>query len=185
MFTPSIIHSRLSTLRHLAKSVRPMSTAATTDKVLHTSHSESLFEFQLNKPKALNAVDQDMIDSIHNQVKVWNNSAWPSTVLISGTGGKAFCAGGDIVSIYKAKVDGIHPETPRNFFAQEYIVDNALAAMPATQVSIWNGIVMGGGVGLSAHSHIRVATNNTMYAMPETGIGFFTDVGGSYFLSRL
>lgn len=57
--------------------------------------------------------------------------------------------------------------------------------MPATQVSVWNGIVMGGGVGISAHAHIRVTTDNTVYAMPETGIGFFTDVGGSYFLSRL
>ncbi len=104
--------------------------------------------------------------------------------MISGKGEKAFCAGGDIVSLYKAR----GTEVNRNFFAQEYIVDNGLATLAehgSTQIAIWNGITMGGGVGVSAHAPIRVATNNSVYAMPETGIGFFPDVGGSYFLARV
>ena len=105
-------------------------------------------------------------------------------MLISGRGEKAFCAGGDIVSLYKARGTDVN----RNFFAQEYIVDNGLATLSdhgATQIALWNGITMGGGVGVSAHAPIRIATNNSVYAMPETGIGFFPDVGGSYFLARV
>merc|ERR1711920_80405 len=75
---------------------------------------------------------------------------------------------------------------PRDFFAREYLLDFTLSQMTRTrQVSIWNGICMGGGVGLTWHSPVRVATDNSMYAMPETAIGFFCDVGGSYFLSRM
>ena len=73
----------------------------------------------------------------------------------------------------------------REFFAQEYLLDYSLTTMSPLQIAIWNGIVMGGSVGVSCHSKIRIATDNTVYAMPETGIGFFTDVGGSYFLSRV
>ncbi len=79
----------------------------------------------------------------------------------------------------------IDPNVKADFFAQEYLLDYALTQMAPTQISIWNGIVMGGGVGVSVHAPIRVATDNTVFAMPETGIGFFTDVGGSYFLPRI
>jgi len=71
------------------------------------------------------------------------------------------------------------------FFADEYLLDYGLATMKPMQISFWNGITMGGGVGLTWHSPIRVATDNTMYAMPESAIGFFCDVGGSYFLPRI
>lgn len=107
--------------------------------------------------------------------------------MISGTGGKAFCAGGDIVSLYNAHIGkpGFDKNLGAQFFADEYLMDYELTAMKPLQISIWNGIVMGGGVGVSCHAPIRIATDNTVYAMPETGIGFFTDVGGSYFLSRV
>jgi 3-hydroxyisobutyryl-CoA hydrolase len=105
---------------------------------------------------------------------------------MSGAGEKAFCAGGDIVSLYHAN-KGTTPDKSimGKFFAQEYLLDYALSTMKPLQISLWNGITMGGGVGLTWHSPVRVATDNTMYAMPESAIGFFCDVGGSYFLPRI
>ena len=105
--------------------------------------------------------------------------------MISGTGDKAFCAGGDIKNIYDSGMGKAPSHIKSEFFAREYLLDYALTQMKPKQISIWNGIVMGGGVGVSVHAPIRVATDSTVYAMPETGIGFFTDVGGSYFLSRV
>mmetsp|Transcript_16925 Transcript_16925/g.26053 ORF Transcript_16925/g.26053 Transcript_16925/m.26053 type:complete len:313 (+) Transcript_16925:205-1143(+) len=130
----------------------------------------------------------DMVNLVTGKLREWKNAeAKPATVLISGTGGKAFCAGGDIVSLYHAHngKEGFDPVQKKEFFEREYIMDYQLTQMHPTQIALWNGIVMGGGVGVSCHSPIRVATDNTMYAMPETAIGFFTDVGGSYFLSRV
>lgn len=129
-----------------------------------------------------------MIALLNDQLHVWSGQAnQPRVVLISGTGEKAFCAGGDIVSIYKAHVGtpGYDQFIKADFFAKEYLADYSLVEMKPLQIALWNGIVMGGGVGVSVHAPIRVATDNTVYAMPETGIGFFTDVGGSYFLSRV
>jgi len=89
------------------------------------------------------------------------------------------------VSLYNAKNGKGDPSILKDFFAQEYKVDYNLSKMKPLQVSIWNGFVMGGGVGVSVHAPIRIATDNSVFAMPETGIGLFTDVGASYFLSRL
>lgn len=108
-------------------------------------------------------------------------------VLLRGAGEKAFCAGGDIKSLYDAKKSG-DLESLRYleyFFRHEFTVDYQLSQLNATQVALWDGIVMGGGVGISINSKVRVATEATTFAMPEAKIGFFTDVGGSYFLSRL
>jgi enoyl-CoA hydratase len=152
--------------------------------------TDKVFEFKLNNNKTLNAIDQEMVTIMAKQLKKWHDAPKeevPRVALISGTGGKAFCAGGDIVSLYHANngKEGYDPKSKATFFADEYMMDYSLTTMSPLQISIWNGIVMGGGVGVSCHAPIRVATDNTMYAMPETGIGFFTDVGGSYFLSRI
>ena len=105
-------------------------------------------------------------------------------MLLSGAGGKAFCAGGDIVSIYHLKAKG-DILSRSEFFFKEYLLDHALATTNATLVALWNGIVMGGGVGLSMQAPIRIATEKSVFAMPEATIGFFCDVGGSYFLPRI
>ena len=89
------------------------------------------------------------------------------------------------MSLYNAKIGKGDPKILHDFFHQEYKVDYNLSKMKPLQVSIWNGFVMGGGVGVSVHAPIRIATDNSVFAMPETGIGLFTDVGASYFLSRL
>ena len=129
-----------------------------------------------------------MCNSMISEMQQWNKSgSVPRVLMISGIGGKAFCAGGDIVSLQKsfATADG-GKLFYSVYFSREFLLCYALSQMRATrQISVWNGIVMGGGVGLSWHSPVRIATNNSTYAMPETAIGFFCDVGASYFLSRV
>ena len=128
-----------------------------------------------------------MINIISNKLHTWSKGTEPSprVLMISGTGGKSFCAGGDIVAIYKLWKEGKDIQARCKYFADEYLMDYALINMKPIQVALWNGIVMGGGVGLSCHAPIRIATEKTLYAMPETAIGLFCDVGGSYFLSRV
>lgn len=136
----------------------------------------------LDRPKALNALDLPMIRKLTPLYQSWETQ--PNCVVIMrGSGDKAFCAGGDIRAIYdSSKVGG---NLPRDFFREEYILNYIISKKSVTQVSLLNGITMGGGVGLSVHGKYRVATENTVFAMPETGIGFFCDVGGTYILSRL
>merc|ERR1712142_1259863 len=110
----------------------------------------------------------------------------PSVKLViqNATGGKAFCAGGDVRAITDAGKAG-NTQLGKDFFGTEYKLDYALATLPVPLVSIVDGICMGGGVGISVHGTYRVATEKTMFAMPETGIGLFPDVGGGYFLPRM
>jgi len=156
-------------------------------KVLYEQHSPLCFEFKLNMNKTLNSIDLDMVHLISAKLQAWNTGAEaaPRVAMVSGTGGKAFCAGGDIVSIYRLWKEGADTQARVKFFADEYLMDYSLTTMSPIQVALWNGIVMGGGVGVSCHAPIRIATEKSVYAMPETAIGFFCDVGGSYFLSRV
>lgn len=131
-------------------------------------------------------MDYDIVNGIRDQLRAWNRTQQhPRIVLMSGTGGKAFCAGGDLITLYNARQGKISPDIKRDFFAGANIIGWGLATMLPMQIAIWNGIVMGGGVGISCHSPIRIATDNSVYAMPETAIGFFNNAGGSYFLSRV
>lgn len=147
-----------------------------------------MFEFVLNNPKSLNSVDTEMCNIIKDKLDQWksNISDAPRVALMSGAGEKSFCAGGDIVSLYHGHKAGVPTHELLKFFATEYKLDFMLSQMKSIkQISVWNGYVMGGGVGLTWHSPIRIATDHSMFAMPETAIGFFTDVGGSYFLPRI
>jgi 3-hydroxyisobutyryl-CoA hydrolase len=134
----------------------------------------------LNRPKALNALNLDMVRLFAKLIPTWERSA---AVVLKGTGGKAFCAGGDVKKIAEGKENG-YQET---FLREEYAVDNALAVQSRSvpHVVLADGVIMGGGVGISVNASFRIATEKSMFAMPETAIGFFPDVGGSYFLPRL
>jgi len=136
----------------------------------------------LNRPKALNALTHDMCLRMHVQLKDWAEDDAVKAVVIQGAGEKAFCAGGDIRSLYESGKAG----TPYalNFYRDEYILNTQIKHYPKPYVALISGIVMGGGVGVSVHGSARVADETTMFAMPETGIGLFPDVGGSYFLPR-
>lgn len=138
----------------------------------------------LNRPKALNALTHGMVTALTAQLTLWADDPEIAHVVITGAGGKAFCAGGDIVGIYESKMAG-QMDGLGAFFNDEYLLNAQIKAYPKPYIALIDGIVMGGGVGVSVHGSHRVGTEKTMFAMPETGIGFFPDVGGTYFLPRM
>ncbi|KAL3836281.1 hypothetical protein ACJMK2_021718 [Sinanodonta woodiana] len=137
----------------------------------------------LNRPKALNALNLNMIRKILPKMTEWENDPKMTMVIIKGVGEKAFCAGGDIRAVTEAGKVG--DKLAQDFFKEEYILNNKIGTYHLPYVALIDGITMGGGVGLSVHGTFRVATERTLFAMPETGIGLFPDVGGGYFLPRL
>ncbi len=143
----------------------------------------ALGHITLNRPKALNALTHEMCTSILGQLHEWARYSEVNAVLIDAVPGRAFCAGGDLRAIYESgrKNDG----TAQAFFTTEYCMNAAVKHFPKPYVALIDGIAMGGGVGVSVHGSHRVASENALFAMPETGIGLYPDVGGSYFLPRL
>ena len=137
----------------------------------------------LNRPKALNALTHGMVTAMHAQLLAWARDDAVKTVVIQGEGERAFCAGGDIRTLYDSGKAG----TPYalDFYRDEYRLNALIKHYPKPYVALLRGFVMGGGVGVSVHGSHRVADESMQFAMPETGIGLFPDVGGSYFLPRL
>lgn len=135
----------------------------------------------LARPQALNALTHAMLLDLESQLRAWEGDDSVRHVLIRGEG-RAFCAGGDLLALYEARGNGLS-QLP--FFADEYRINAFIRHYPKPYIALFNGIAMGGGVGISVHGRFRIATENAVFAMPEVGIGFFPDVGGSYFLSRL
>ncbi len=135
----------------------------------------------LNRPKALNAVTHKMIRALAKALEAWHDDDRIRLVVIRGEG-RAFSAGGDILQVYEAGKAG---KLPVEFFADEYRLNARIADFGKPYVALIDGIVMGGGFGVSFHGSHRVLTENAVFAMPEVGIGFFPDVGGSHILPRL
>lgn len=157
---------------------------------------EVLFEQQgavgfitLNRPKSLNALTLNMIRLMDPQLAAWETDDSISAVVIRGAGDRAFCAGGDVIDVYKAglamKETGTAPGLSSDFFFEEYRLNRRIFQYPKPYIALIDGFTMGGGVGVSILGAFRVATERTRAAMPETAIGLFPDVGGSYFLPRL
>lgn len=162
--------------------------AETTDVVFST-HGH-IGEVLLSRPKALNALNLGMVRALDHQFRhKWNSKERGiAAVWLSGAGGKAFCAGGDVKTLWEARTKPDGRAQQEAFFREEYTVDYMLARdseLHRPHVALYDGTVMGGGVGVSIHAAFRVATERTVFAMPETALGFFPDVGGSYFLPRL
>ena len=144
----------------------------------------------LTRPKALNALTLDMIRAIGPQLAAWARDSAVKAVVIEGEGERAFCAGGDVRAVWEAGRAGQHKAGQEglitaDFFRAEYRLNRQIQSYPKPYVALIDGITMGGGVGLSIHGLVRLATERTLFAMPETAIGLFPDVGGSYFLPRL
>jgi len=136
----------------------------------------------LNRPKAINSLNQGMIDGLRAVLTGWEQDAGIGAVVLSGAGERGLCAGGDVVAIYhSARADGV---AARKFWHDEYLLNGQIGRFPKTYVALMDGIVMGGGVGVGAHANTRVVTDTSKVAMPEVGIGFIPDVGGAYLLSR-
>jgi len=135
----------------------------------------------LSRPTALNALTLGMVREFHPKLIAWAADDAVTTVVVRGAGDKAFCAGGDIRALY----DNRGTAFTVDFFREEYRLNRAIHHYPKPYVALMDGITMGGGVGVSVHARHRVVSEATMLAMPETGIGLFPDVGGSYFLPRM
>ncbi len=142
----------------------------------------SLRRITLNRPKALNAVTLDMAVTMTDLLRSWADDAAVGAVLLDGSGERGFCAGGDIRALYEAAKAG--DSLPARFWATEYRLNVMLARYRKPVIVLMDGLVMGGGVGLSAHAAHRIVTERSAIAMPETGIGYFPDVGASYVLAR-
>ncbi|CAI9765081.1 unnamed protein product [Fraxinus pennsylvanica] len=153
-----------------------------TDQVL-VEEKYSTRIFTLNRPKQLNAVSFPMVSRLLELFLAYEVDPSVKLIILKGKG-RAFCAGGDIAAVVRGITQG-NWRPGAIFFRREYILNYVMATYSKPQVSILNGIVMGGGAGVSIHGRFRVATENSLFAMPETALGLFPDVGASYFLSRL
>lgn len=138
----------------------------------------------LNRPKALNALTHGMVRELAAALDGWERDPSVTRVVVRGAGGKAFCAGGDIRALYEAGRGGRIAEALA-FWREEYALNIRIKRYPKPYVALLDGIVMGGGVGLSLHGSHRIAGDRFGFAMPEVGIGFFPDVGATYALPRL
>lgn len=152
-----------------------------------TGTSEVIFETRgrlglitLNKPQALNALSLAMVEAMEPQLLAWAVDDAISAVIIQGAGDRAFCAGGDIRDLYDKRGTDFGPA----YYRAEYTQNVTIFNYPKPYIALMDGVVMGGGVGVSIHGSHRVVTERTLFAMPETGIGLFPDIGASWFLPR-
>jgi len=136
----------------------------------------------LNRPQALNALTLPMILALREQLQTWNEDGSIHAIVICSAGGKAFCAGGDVRWLYEAGRN--HDPQQLSFFEHEYQLNQFIHQLSKPYIALMDGVTMGGGVGVSLHGSHPVASERFVFAMPETGIGFFPDIGASYLLSR-
>jgi enoyl-CoA hydratase len=153
-----------------------------TDDVLISVES-GVGRLRLNRPKALHALTTSMCEKMSEALLKWQSDPSVEIVLIDHAEGRGFCAGGDVVML--ARSGGYDADEAKRFFWAEYRLDHLLFTYPKPTIAIMDGVTMGGGVGISLPCTYRVATENTRFAMPETSIGLFPDVGGGWYLSRL
>jgi enoyl-CoA hydratase len=142
----------------------------------------ALRRLTLNRPQALNALTLDMAATMLGELRAWQDDAAVGAVLIDGAGERALCAGGDLRALYDAAKAG--DDLPARFWSTEYRLDLLIARYPKPVIAVMDGLVMGGGVGISAHAAHRVVTERSAVAMPEVSIGYFPDVGVSFLLAR-
>ncbi|MBX7247828.1 MAG: enoyl-CoA hydratase/isomerase family protein [Caulobacteraceae bacterium] len=148
-----------------------------------TTVEDGVGRITLNRPRALNALTRQMCEIMTEALLAWKDDASVELVLIDHNGQRGFCAGGDIRMI--AESGAGDAAEARAFFLTEYRLNHLMMVYPKPIVAVMDGIVMGGGVGISQPAHYRIVTEHTLYAMPETGIGLFPDVGGGWHLPRL
>uniref|UniRef100_A0AAV1T4X6 3-hydroxyisobutyryl-CoA hydrolase n=1 Tax=Peronospora matthiolae TaxID=2874970 RepID=A0AAV1T4X6_9STRA len=173
-------------------SLRPVSGAASVSTKATSSFADVLYgqdtgvrTVQFNRPEKLNALTLPMTQHLTHRLQKIEANTTVNAVVFSGNGGKAFCAGGDIRALADNGKDPATRHVALDFFRHEYRLNYLLATTEKPIISFLNGVTMGGGVGLSMHGKFVVATEKTLFAMPETAIGFFPDVGASYLLPRL
>ncbi|KZN49826.1 enoyl-CoA hydratase/isomerase family protein [Pseudoalteromonas luteoviolacea] len=154
-------------------------------QLAHCNNDMKVAVATLNAPKALNALNLDMIRLLAPQLSEWSADDSIAMVVLKGAGEKAFCAGGDVVSLYKAMAADDDNNYLETFFSEEYRLDYQIHNYDKPILLWGNGIIMGGGLGLMAGASHRVVTETSRIAMPEITIGLYPDVGGSYFLNKM
>lgn len=170
-------------------------TAVATDEIL-VGQRGRLGRITLNRPKAINALTLTMVRAIDAQLSTWESDDTVGSIVIDGAGDRGLCAGGDITALYRAATEsrtaaevrpgefGPVPEFAATFWREEYRLNERISRFPKPIIAVMSGLVMGGGVGISAHASIRLATETAAIGTPEVGIGFAPDVGASYLLPR-
>ena len=136
----------------------------------------------LNRPRAINALSYPMVAPMVEALRAWAADPMVALVILDGAGERGLCAGGDVISLYHSRNDGL--DLARRFWGEEYVLNALIGRYPKPFVALQDGIVMGGGIGLSGHASHRIVTERSMLAMPETAIGLIPDVGGTWLLSR-
>lgn len=154
------------------------------DEDLLLERRGELLVVTLNRPKALNALTFNMVRTLLDGLPKWREDAKIGVVVLQGAGERAFCAGGDIRAIRDA-IAQQGPQAAVRFYALEYPMNARIHHFEKPWIALLDGVTMGGGVGVGMHGSHRIATEGTLFAMPETGIGLFPDVGATYLLSRL
>ena len=155
---------------------------APTDRVLSRA-GRGLAELTLNRPEALNALSLDMIDGLAAALDGWRDDTDVAIVLLTGAGGRGLCAGGDVRGL-SAQIRAGEADEVAAFFRREYALNAMIHEYTTPIVVFADGITMGGGIGLAGHAAVRVVTERSALAMPETRIGFTPDVGGTWLLAR-
>lgn len=154
------------------------------NEVTFSTNEKGLATITLNRPKALNSLTIDMIVAIGEQLEAWREDDSIQVIIMEGAGEKGFCAGGDIKTLSEAQNGGEAFAKAREFFKEEYKVDLMVKEYPKPIVACLDGVVMGGGVGLTQGASHRIVTPRTKWAMPEMNIGFFPDVGAVHLLNQ-
>jgi len=154
------------------------------DASVLTTRDGRIGRIVLNRPQALNALDIGMIRAMTDALRAWRDDPTLHAVVVEAAGSRAFCAGGDIRAIRAHALAG-ERDAIEAFFSEEYALNRMIDEYPKPYVALIDGICMGGGIGISVHGQMRVATEAAMFAMPETAIAMFPDVGGSFMLPRL
>ncbi|GAA1266038.1 enoyl-CoA hydratase/isomerase family protein [Kitasatospora nipponensis] len=161
----------------------PDTGAADTTDALVTAHRDGrVGRITLNRPRAINALNHAMVLRLHEVLADWERDPRVAAVVLTGAGGRGLCAGGDIRFFHDDAKDG--GAGARAFFRDEYLLNHRIARYPKPYVALMDGLVLGGGVGVSAHGSVRVVTERSAVGMPETAIGFVPDVGGTWLLAH-
>ena len=158
--------------------------ASTREKSVVASRDGRIGRIRLDRPAALNALDVGMVRAIHAALDLWRDEPRVHAVVVESTDSRAFCAGGDVRAIRAFTIAGDQASV-FTFFSEEYALNHAIAEYPKPYIALVDGVCMGGGIGISVHGWARVASEHALFAMPETAIGLFPDIGASHVLPRL
>ncbi|HLR53085.1 MAG TPA: enoyl-CoA hydratase/isomerase family protein [Candidatus Avamphibacillus sp.] len=154
------------------------------DEVLFSTTENGVATITLNQPKSINALSYNMLIPIKQKLIDWEKDKKVSIVILKAAGSKGFCAGGDIKTLYQANQGQAAMQAAEQFFEEEYKTDQLVSQFSKPIIACLDGVIMGGGVGLSYGASHRIVTEKTKWAMPEMNIGFFPDVGAAYFLNN-